>query len=71
VERFLCEKIFLHGICRVVGVGIRWRMGVLVARFAALPDHLHVWPVAASGDVLIGRVQVEADELLAHPIGAI
>ena len=35
----------------------------MAARFAALPDHLHVRPVAAFGDVLIGRLEVEADEL--------
>jgi insertion element IS1 protein InsB len=38
-------------------------MGFLAARFAALPDQLHVRPVAAPGDVLIGRLEVEADEL--------
>jgi hypothetical protein len=26
VERLLCEKISLHGICRAVGVSIRWLM---------------------------------------------
>jgi hypothetical protein len=63
VERLLSEKISLHGIFRAVGVSIRWLMGFMAARFAALPDHLHVWPVAAPGDVLIGRLEVEADEL--------
>jgi insertion element IS1 protein InsB len=63
VERLLCEKISLHGICRAVGVSIRWLMGFMAARFAALPDHLHVRPVAAPGDVLIGHLEVEADEL--------
>ena len=63
VERLLCEKISLHGICRAVGVSIRWLMGFIVARFAALPDHLHVLPVAAPREVLIGRLEVEADEM--------
>jgi insertion element IS1 protein InsB len=63
VERLLCEKISLHGICRAVGVSIRWLMGFMVARFAALPDHLHVWPVAAPQEVIIGRLEVEADEM--------
>ena len=35
VERLLCEKIFPPGICRAVGVSIRWLMGFIVARFAA------------------------------------
>jgi insertion element IS1 protein InsB len=63
VERLLCEKISLHGICRAVGVSIRWLMRFLVTCFAALPDHLHVQPVASPRDVLIGRLEVEADEL--------
>src|SRR5215831_21265117 len=63
VERLLCEKISLHGICRAVGVSMRWLMGFIAARFAALPDHLHVRPVAAPRDVLIGRLEVEADEM--------
>jgi len=63
VERLLCEKISLHGICRAVGVSLRWLMDFIVARFAALPDHLHVRPVAAPRDVLIGRLEVEADEM--------
>jgi insertion element IS1 protein InsB len=35
----------------------------MVARFEALPDHLHVQPVAASHDVIMGRLEVEADEI--------
>src|SRR6266851_5190651 len=63
VERLLCEKISLHGICRVIGVSIRWLMDFMVACFAALPDHLHVQPIATSRDVIVGCLEVEADEL--------
>ena len=63
VERLLCEKISLHGICRAVGVSIRWLMGFIAARFAALPDHLPVRPVAAPREVLMGGLEVEADEM--------
>ena len=63
VERLLREKISLHGICRAVGVSIRWLMRFLVTCFVALPDHLHVQPVASPRDVLIGRLEVEADEM--------
>src|ERR671929_2344470 len=54
VERLLCEKISLHGICRAIGVSIRWLMDFMVACFAAVPDHLHVQPVASSREVLLG-----------------
>ena len=63
VERLLCEKISLHGICRAIGVSIRWLMDFIVARFAAVPEHLHVQPIAASHAVLIGCLDMEADEL--------
>jgi insertion element IS1 protein InsB len=63
VERLLCEKISLHGICRTIGVSIRWLMDFMVACFAAVPEHLHVQPVASSGAVLLGCLEVEADEL--------
>ena len=63
VERLLCEKISLHGICRVIGVSIRWLMDLRVARFAAVPEHLHVQPSATACEVLIGCLEVEADEL--------
>ena len=38
-------------------------MHFIVTCFAALPDHLHVRPVAAPRDVLIGCLEVEADEM--------
>jgi insertion element IS1 protein InsB len=63
VERLLCEKISLHGICRAIGVSIRWLMDFMVACFAAVPEHLHVQPIASSGRVLLGCLEIEADEL--------
>jgi insertion element IS1 protein InsB len=63
VERLLREKISLHGICRAVGVSIRWLMDFMVARFQALPDHLHVQPVASPCNVIMGRFEAEADEM--------
>ena len=63
VERFLCETISLQGLCRAVGGSLRWLMGVRVARFAALPDQLPGRPVAAPREGLMGRREVEADEV--------
>jgi insertion element IS1 protein InsB len=63
VEHLLCEKISLHGICRAIGVSIRWLMDFIVARLAVVPEHLPVQPIAASHEVLIGCLTVEADEL--------
>jgi insertion element IS1 protein InsB len=63
VERLLCETTSLHGICRALGISIRWLMDFMVARLAAVPPHLHLRPVAASREVLRGCLEVEADEL--------
>jgi insertion element IS1 protein InsB len=38
-------------------------MDFMVACFAAGPEHLHVQPVASAGEVLLGCLEVEADEL--------
>jgi IS1 family transposase len=63
IERLLLERISLRGMCRAVGVTLKWLLGFLVQCFAALPDHLHVQPVSCTHDVLIQRLEVEADEL--------
>jgi insertion element IS1 protein InsB len=63
VERLLCEKISLHGICRVVGVSIRWLLDFVSARFTTLPDHLYVQPATSPQAVIIQRLAVEADEM--------
>jgi hypothetical protein len=38
-------------------------MNFIVTCFAALPDHLHGQPVAFPRAVIIGRLEVEADEM--------
>src|SRR5687768_13468026 len=59
IERLFVERISLRGICRVVGVTLKWLLGFLVQCFEALPDHLHVRPVAYHGDVMIQWLEVE------------
>lgn len=63
VERLLLEKISLHGICRAVGVSIRWLMDFIVACFEAAPEHLHVQLPRHPREVSIRRVEAEADEM--------
>jgi IS1 family transposase len=63
IERLLVERISLRGICRAVGVGLKWLLGFLVDCVEALPDHLYVQPVTCHGKVLIRRLEVEADEM--------
>jgi insertion element IS1 protein InsB len=63
IERLLVERISLRGICRAVGVKLKWLLGFLVQCFEALPDHLYVQPITCHGDVMIQRLAVEADEM--------
>jgi insertion element IS1 protein InsB len=63
VERLLLERLSLRGICRAVGVGLKWLLGFIVNRFEALPDHLHVQPISCNQDVMIQRLEVEADAM--------
>src|SRR5262249_28864792 len=61
IERLLVERISWRGIGRAVGVTLKWLLGFLVQCCAALPDHLHVQPVTCTRDVLIQRLEREAD----------
>jgi insertion element IS1 protein InsB len=62
-ERLLVERISWRGICRAVGVGLKWLLGFLGQCFEALPDHLHVQPITCIQDVMIQRLEVEADDM--------
>jgi insertion element IS1 protein InsB len=63
IKRLLLERISLRGICRAVGVGLKWLLGFLVQCFETLPDHLHVQSVTCHGKVMIQRLEGEADEM--------
>jgi insertion element IS1 protein InsB len=63
IERLLVERIALRGICRAVGVTLKWLVGFLVQCFEALPDHLNVEPVSRTPDVVIPRLEVDADDM--------
>jgi insertion element IS1 protein InsB len=63
IERLLLERLSLRGMCRAVGVGLKWLLGFIVTYFEALPDHVHVQPITANADVMIQRLEVEADDM--------
>jgi hypothetical protein len=46
-----------------VGVGLKWLLDFIVTCFKALPAHLNVQPITANADVMIQRLEVEADEM--------
>jgi IS1 family transposase len=63
VERLLLERISLRGICRVIGVGLRWLLYFMGERFTAAPDHLYVQPASGTQRVILRRLEAEVDEL--------
>jgi IS1 family transposase len=46
-----------------MGVGLKWLLGFLVQCVEALPDHLNCQPVPCDGDVMVRRLEGEADEM--------
>ena len=63
IERLLLEHLSLRGICRAAKVGLKWLLGFIVNCFESLPDHLNVQPISCDQDVMIQRLEVEADEM--------
>ena len=63
IERLLLERLSLRGICRAMGVKLKWLLGFIVNQFEALPDHLNVESITSNADVVIQRLEVEADEM--------
>jgi insertion element IS1 protein InsB len=62
IEHLLCERISLRGICRAVGVSLPWLLHFMVERFAACPEDLHAQLPQRPTDVVLQRLEAEADE---------
>jgi insertion element IS1 protein InsB len=63
IEQLLCERISLRGICRAVGVSLTWLLHFLVKCFAACPEHLQAQLPGQPTEVLLSRLEAEADEM--------
>jgi hypothetical protein len=63
MARLRVEQISRRGLCRAVGVGVPWLLGVLAQGLEALPAHRHVQPVTCHGNVLMKRLEGDADDL--------
>ena len=57
------KRISLRGICRTMGVSLTWLLHFMVECFAACPDDLHVQLPAGRTEVLLSRLEAEADEM--------
>jgi IS1 family transposase len=64
IQRLLLERLSLLGICRVMGISLRWLLSFVAEVYEALPDDLNVClPQSPSGQVKLLRLQAEADEM--------
>lgn len=64
IKRLLLERLSLLGICRVMGVSLRWLLTFIAELYDTLPDDLNVQMPRNSGRrVKLLRLQAEADEM--------
>jgi len=63
ITNLLRERISLRGSCRAVGVSLTWLLHFMVECFTACPDDLHVQLPKRPTDVVLRRLEAEADEM--------
>jgi len=63
IKKLLLERIPLRGICRTVGVSMKWLLEFIADTYNDLPDHLNVRLVENGKDVIIQTLESEVDEL--------
>jgi hypothetical protein len=63
VAPLVCERISPRGSCRAVGVSLTWLVHFMGERFAACPDDLHGRVPHRPTDVVLRRLEAEADEM--------
>ena len=63
IRKLLLERISLRGICRVIGVSLRWLLGFISSEYEQLPDDLNFQSRAATDKLLIWSLESEVDEM--------
>lgn len=64
IKRLLLERLSLLGICRVMGISLRWLLSFIAELYEDLPDGLNVrLPSSVTGQVKLLRLRTEADEM--------
>jgi len=62
IKKLLLERIPLRGMCRTVGVSMKWLLEFIADTYKDLPDHLNVRLVENGKDVIIQTLESEVDE---------
>jgi insertion element IS1 protein InsB len=63
IRKLLLERISLLGICRVMGVSLRWLLGFIVSEYEQLPDNLNYHSSLETAKLLIWSLESEVDEM--------
>jgi insertion element IS1 protein InsB len=63
IRKLLLERISLLGICRVMGVSLRWLLGFIVSEYKQLPDNLNYHSSLETDKLLIWSLESEVDEM--------
>ena len=63
VRKLLLERIPLRGICRVVGVSLRWLLDFIVHLYDKLPDDLNFGAKSHPDSLLIYALESEIGEI--------
>jgi transposase-like protein len=62
VRKLLLERIPLRGICRVMGVSLRWLLGFMTSEYEQLPDDLNYHSSLKTEKLIIWSIDSEVDE---------
>ena len=66
-DELLLERISLRGICRVLNVSLAWLIEYMVTDlFDKLPEHIHIETGHDGKNVVIQRLEAEADEMFSY-----
>lgn len=63
IKQLLLERLSLRGICRITRVSMKWLLQFIAEIYDQLPAHLNASLIENSKDVVIQRLECEADEL--------
>ena len=69
IERLLLERLSLRGICRAVGIGLKWLLGFMATCFEALPGLMKIplRRVCNSDPIFIPSLEVGMNQAIIRP----
>ena len=63
IKKLLLERLSLLGICRVMGITLKWLLELMGKLYDNLPDDLNAQHVETKEDVVLCKLEAEADEM--------